>query len=174
MNEAKEQLKKNKDYLFGRLKCTPENEVIRFFMKIKLTDNCWIWTSKKTPKGYGTFDTKPYSKGTIYAHRYSYKYHYGDFDEKLLVCHKCDNPSCVNPKHLFLGTYKDNAIDCFKKGRGNLNLAIYQKSKTHCKRGHEYTKENTANYVKNYRQCKKCNSIRSSNNYKLRKLSVIS
>ena len=171
MTEIKKQHKKNKPYLYGRLKCIPENEVKRFFMKIKKTKSCWIWKSKKTPKGYGTFDTKPYGGGTVYAHRYSYKHHFGNFDKNLFVCHKCDNPSCVNPKHLFLGTCKDNVIDCFKKGRGNINLAKYQRSKTHCPKGHEYNEENTAFYVKDYRSCRQCNRDRSLRKHYLSKSS---
>lgn len=77
-------------------------------------DACWIWKGSKIGMGYGRFNVngKP-----INAHRYSYKIHIGEIPPKILVLHTCDNPSCCNPKHLFLGTHADNAIDMVKKKR---------------------------------------------------------
>jgi hypothetical protein len=77
---------------------------------------CIEWDGFKNKEGYGLL----YHNGIQWrAHRLAYKNYYGDFDRKLLVCHKCDNPSCVNPKHLFLGTQKDNMQDKINKKRGN-------------------------------------------------------
>jgi hypothetical protein len=86
----------------------------RFWSKVKKTENCWIWTAAKAA-GYGQFmsDKKRYDG----AHRYSYRLHYGEFDESLFVLHKCDNKICVNPNHLFLGTQQDNIDDMIAKGR---------------------------------------------------------
>jgi len=75
---------------------------------------CWNWKRCKTDRGYGlaTVDGKAWR-----AHRYSYILAHGMFDLNLFVCHHCDNPSCVNPAHLFLGTVQDNITDKMKKGR---------------------------------------------------------
>lgn len=95
-----------------------KNELERFYSKIKKQD-CWIWVGGKTEGNwtYGRFylKRKPYL-----AHRVSYFIHNGSFPKKKFVCHKCDNPSCVNPDHLFLGDAKTNAVDCKNKGRNLL------------------------------------------------------
>lgn len=75
---------------------------------------CWLWVGEKNNKGYGRFNV---SGGTLLAHRASYVIHRGALPAKALVCHKCDTPSCVNPDHLFLGTYMDNMRDAMSKGR---------------------------------------------------------
>lgn len=78
---------------------------------------CWEWTAYRLKKGYGAFHTKGNIKEL--AHRMSWQLAYGDIPEKLFVLHKCDNPSCVNPEHLFLGTNLDNMADMRIKKRSN-------------------------------------------------------
>lgn len=77
---------------------------------------CWEWNRSRNTRrgGYGqkTVNYKVHS-----SHRLSYLIFNGDIPGDMLVCHKCDNPPCCNPDHLFLGTHKDNAVDAWGKGR---------------------------------------------------------
>lgn len=89
----------------------------RFWNKIRVTKGCWLWTGcTRGSKEYGAirFKSKLYR-----AHRFSWIIHYGPIPEGILVLHTCDNPLCVNPNHLFLGTHEDNIEDCKNKGRLN-------------------------------------------------------
>lgn len=76
-------------------------------------DACWEWTRGRDPHGYGRFATP----NSDLAHRASWELHNGPIPAGLNVLHHCDNPPCVNPRHLFLGTQKDNVDDMVAKGR---------------------------------------------------------
>lgn len=92
-------------------------------VKFGSQDECWLWLASKNKKGYGTL-------GEGLAHRISYELHYGSFDYSLSVCHSCDNPSCVNPKHLWLGTSNENMQDMVKKKRADRTKKHVQIYKT--------------------------------------------
>lgn len=87
---------------------------------------CWLWVAGLGSYGYGYFDfCRKGKKRRTGSHRVSYVLEYGEFENSLYICHKCDNPPCVRPDHLFKGTAKDNNIDARDKGRrGKLNFAI--------------------------------------------------
>lgn len=84
-------------------------------------EGCWGWSGGDDGFGYGTLSSrdKKNSDSPEKAHRISYEKAFGPIPDGMQVCHRCDNPPCTNPDHLFLGTAKDNADDCSRKGRNN-------------------------------------------------------
>ena len=111
---------------------------------------CWEWAMYRDSHGYGKLSYNGHAG--LLAHRMSFlsfKGPIGEFD----VCHKCDNPPCINPDHLFLGTAKDNARDMMRKSR---HPFAAEKTKTHCKRGHSLAGKNLRVHKNGRRQCILC------------------
>ena len=100
-----------------------------FWEKVKKTDNCWLWMgsrfttrNKESENAYGNIRLNHKNYKT---HRIAWELYNGPIPHGLLVLHSCDNPPCVNPSHLWLGTAKDNAIDRANKSRGQFGTKVY-------------------------------------------------
>lgn len=109
----------------SRIKWRTPQEMIKD-KSIRGLNGCWEWVGSIKKNGYGRLDNtyywvKKYPAHT--AHRFSYLVHFGEIQNNLFVCHKCNNRKCVNPEHLYLGTHKDNMIDKSNAGscRGSKN-----------------------------------------------------
>lgn len=124
----------------------------RFERRIRRTDGCWLWQGFRNHKGYGHFAIH----GRDYkAHRVAFELATGRHPGRLLVCHSCDNPPCVNPAHLWLGTMSDNALDMHAKGRA----PEIRTTPARCRKcGHHRTDD----YVnsRGYRSCRNCVRLR--------------
>lgn len=134
----------------------------RFSSKYRIdSTGCWIWTAARitasptSKKERGTFNLNGH--GPVLAHRASYSIFKGEIPLGKLVLHRCDQPLCVNPDHLFIGTQKENMQDMAIKGRRVLSgITKLNKEKTHCKNGHEFSNENTNHAPGNRRECRTC------------------
>ena len=140
----------------------------RFFQKVDKSGNkkypdCWIWDAGRTSKDYGAFSYYP-DKPPIGAHVASHLFHIGEVPKGKIVRHRCDNPPCVNPEHLLLGTNSDNMKDMFARNRqGSSN-----RKRTHCRKGHEFTPENIVSKTDSdgtiQRNCRECIKISRKKN----------
>ena len=99
-----------------------------FLRKVHKTQTCWLWTGALVPSGHGLYWID--RKG-LFASRASWILHYGEILPGLLVCHRCSNPACVRPSHLYLGTRSDNRHDGNRRAPGTVNRGTYQPRKHH-------------------------------------------
>ena len=121
---------------------------------------CWIWIAGKDKDGYGNFTDK--NNRMVKAHRFSYELMFGKIPKGLVSDHLCRNRSCVNPFHIEIVTIKEN-------NRRSLCMSGVNARKTHCIRGHEFSKENINERIESSgitRRCKQCIKIRGKE-YKL-------
>jgi hypothetical protein len=124
----------------------------RFYAKVRETQDCHLWTKAVDRKGYGRFGIGQPTR-TFFAHRVAIALAGVVPPDGLMVCHSCDNPPCVRPDHLFVGTHEDNMLDWRKKG--------YRSGALCCSHGHPWTEANTQWYLweKNgyyLRRCRAC------------------
>lgn len=124
-----------------------ETEGTRFWMKVKMGGGCWPWLGAKKAAGYGQF--RRTRGGNIAAYRYAYELLRGPIPPGLALDHLCRNPNCVNPAHLEPVTRTVNTM------RGD-TIPARNAAKTHCKRGHPFTPENTYRKATGVRQCRAC------------------
>lgn len=112
MTKAAERNRRYRDKLRGG----PPRQLKGFWERVQKSDGCWLWTGHRNPQGYGTV----WFQGNSWrAHRLAWHLTVGGVPAVQDVLHRCDNPACVRPDHLFLGVDADNAADREAKGRGN-------------------------------------------------------
>lgn len=142
----------------GRTGPKPQSTTEKFWKHIVKGKHCWSWSGRVSGPGYGVVHITGTKR--IGAHRLSWQIHRGEIPPGMFVCHRCDNPPCCNPDHLFLGTQTDNMRDASSKGRCRWNGlsgdSHYLRKRTHCKHGHPFDDTNTLWLPDGTRQCRAC------------------
>ena len=136
---------------------TPE----KFWRRVEKSEGCWRWPGAKNSTGYGMVRV---GKKVVYAHRYAYELEIGPIPEGLTIDHLCRVRLCVNPAHLEPVTQSENVL------RGQAPPAL-NAVKTHCKRGHEFTEENTGKASSGGRMCIECH--RTTNRDRARRIASL-
>lgn len=134
----------------------------RFWARVIKGPSCWLFDGATDRAGYGRMNLCN-GKFTS-AHRVSYEIVFGAVPAGFEVCHRCDNPRCVRPDHLFLGSHEDNMRDMARKGRANNQFM----QRTECAKGHPYTPDNTEWTPLGTRKCRSCRRA-DSRRYKQRR-----
>lgn len=127
---------------------TPEVRLLRSLTRSP-ANGCLEWSGVTNRRGYGRLQVQG---RMVLTHRLAWELANGSIPEGMNVLHRCDNPPCCDPEHLFLGTQKDNVADMIAKGR----KVHGQRAKTHCPRNHPYDEQNTYITAKGWRSCIQC------------------
>lgn len=135
-------------------------EISRFHLKFDQGEGCWEWSAEAGANTYGYFTIYRKGRVRLLAHRVSYFLATGVDPVGLVVRHRCDNPPCVNPAHLLVGTQADNVQDAISRRRANLDgLALGRLERASCRRGHPFTDDNVYVAPSGQRVCKACRRI---------------
>lgn len=124
--------------------------------------DCWIWKGCRNWANYGTMRK---NGKNAFTHRIAWEIYKGEIPKGLFVLHRCDNPPCCNPEHLFLGTPQDNSRDMTAKGRHHYKL------RASCRHGHPFTEENIFWY-RGSRICRHCTKKRQLRFYLRRRAAL--
>lgn len=125
----------------------------RFAAKVVASDSCWEWTAAVSQFGHGRVR---FRGRDAMAHRVAYEIAKGPIPDRMFVCHHCDNPRCVRPSHLFIGTHDDNMRDMAEKGRSRTG----SKPHSHCKYGHPLSEANRLRWTDGRARCRTCHERR--------------